>query len=59
MKCEEDFLETPERKPSCYIYIPVRPRAPAGDAWGRYEGLENEPPEEESTLFEQFRQIFL
>jgi hypothetical protein len=34
-KFEEGSLETPERKPSCYGDIPVRPRAAAGDAWGK------------------------
>jgi hypothetical protein len=35
MKCEEGFRETPERKPSCYGYIPVRPRAPRGMLKGK------------------------
>jgi hypothetical protein len=34
-QCEEGSLETLERKPSCYGDIPVRPRAAAGDAWGK------------------------
>ena len=58
MKCEEGFRETPERKPSCYGYIPVRPRAPRGMLGGNGSSWKENPGNEWSILSEQFGQGF-